>query len=76
MSGASFDPETWQPVRMPNHPDGSKAYQRLIKWCEKHCRGSYLPVPDTDGTGPTVFWFEQSGDSSAFALRWFPLKGL
>lgn len=44
----------------------------MTNWCEKHCRGSWLPVPG-DG-GPDVFWFEQNSDALAFALEWFPYK--
>lgn len=88
MGIESFDPETWQPVRLPNKGESrnadfppldtfvSREHEKMTQWCKKHCRGSWLPVPDTDGTGPTVFWFERDEDAAAFALQWFPFKCL
>ncbi len=88
MGVGSFDPEVWQPVRLPNKAESrnadfppldtfvSREYEQMTRWCENHCRDAWLPVPDADGGGPTVFWFENSADASAFALQWFPFKCL
>jgi hypothetical protein len=84
MSLHNFDPEVWHPVRIPVKADSrsgdfppldtfvSREHEAMTKWCEKNCRGSWLPVPDDNG--PTVFWFEQNGDAIAFAMEWFPYK--
>jgi hypothetical protein len=88
MPRATFDPQTWQPIRLPVKAESrnadfppldtfqSREYDDMTGWCEKHCRGGFLPVPDTDRSKPTIFWFELTGDATNFALNWFPFKCL
>ncbi|MGB7181340.1 MAG: hypothetical protein WA888_02330 [Burkholderiaceae bacterium] len=86
MSIASFDPETWQPVRLPGNGEARSAdfppldtfvnreHEAMKQWCQKNCRASWLPVPGDRGSA--VFWFELPGDAQAFAMQWFPFKCL
>lgn len=88
MGIESFDPQTWQPVRLPVKSESrnadfppldtfvSREYENMTQWCQVHCEDGWLPVPDTDGSGRTVFWFESNSDATEFALQWFPFKCL
>ena len=82
----AFDPEQWQPVRLPSQGASlnadfppqdaftSRELTEMLDWCEKRCRGGWQHEA---GAGKqTIFWFEQPGDAQQFALEWFPFRCL